>query len=182
METIQTSDAAADSTLPSRPVWTFLPLSGKGEGQFTFIDAADYEWASEHRWRLDRDGYVVRGRRVDGTYETIALARVILGLDRGDPREGDHVNRDKLDNRRVNLRIVTHAQNGQNRGGNGPTASRFRGVSWNAKYGKWSVIVIVKGKRHFLGNFDDEQEAADVASAFRREHMPYSEDARKDPS
>lgn len=103
------------------------------------------------------------------------LHRELLGLSESDTREVDHINRDRLDNRRCNLRVVTHAQNGQNVPAQGGT-SPHRGVSFCRQTGRWRAHVMIDGKQNQLGRFDTEQEAAIAAAAFRRKHMPFAED------
>lgn len=138
---------------------------------FALVDADDLELVSVCKWRLHEWGYAI------GFSRGIRMHRLILGLERGDPRLGDHINRDKLDNRRSNLRIVTPAQNSQNVPGFGGS-SQFRGVTWNKRLGKWQASVRLAGHTHYLGLFEVETDAADVARAFRIEHMPFSnEDA-----
>lgn len=91
-----------------------IPLFRRGQAEpiaFTIVDAADARWLLEHRWGLGSDGYATRRR--PGV--AIRMHREILGLAAGDGRHTDHINRDKLDNRRANLRVVTAAQNMQNR-------------------------------------------------------------------
>lgn len=74
------------------------------------------------------------------------------------------------------LRMVTHAQNCQNReGAMSGTKSGIRGVSWNNADKKWTVKVSVGGKFHFGGYFDDREEAGRVAAEMRAELMPYSQ-------
>jgi hypothetical protein len=143
-------------------------------GAYALIDPADAALA-EYRWHRDGGGYAARTVRQDGRRVSIKLHRVILGLAYGDPREGDHINHDELDCRRSNLRILTHAQNGQHRrGANQGSTSRFRGVSWNARDNKWQVEVRVNGRRHSLGYFSREEDAAEAARAFRAIHFPHS--------
>lgn len=140
------------------------------------VDDEDYERLNVYRWSLDGLGYATR--RVSAG-EKIKMHRDVLGLVRGDGLEGDHKDRTKkLDNRKKNLRIVTHAQNQQNRAasGNKGSSSKFRGVCFFKRTGKWVASVTLNGKSHHLGYFTDEEEAARVAAAFRAEHMPYSQE------
>jgi hypothetical protein len=113
----------------------------------------------------------VDGKRRD---RDTAIHRIILGLAAGDPRDVDHINRNRMDNRRCNLRAVTHAENQQNLGAQPKRAraSAFRGVTWNGR--KWIAQAKVGGKGHRIGGFDDEAQAASAAAAWRAEHMPYS--------
>lgn len=82
---------------------------------------------------------------------TVYLHRLILDA----PAElvSDHINHDGLDNRRVNLRLCSHAKNMGNRRKQN-VAKRFKGVRWH-RYG-WEV-----GLAHqYIGRFTDEEEAA----------------------
>ncbi len=140
------------------------------------VDAQDAHLAA-YRWRLHPNGYVQRsaGR------STLLLHREVCGLDPGDGREADHINRVKHDCRRSNLRVVTRAQNQQNFDPAGnttwrgdATSSSFRGVSYDSRRAKWKATVTVAGTTHHLGRFATEAEAAAAATAFRAEHMPYA--------
>lgn len=126
------------------------------------VDAEREDWVNQWRWSLDSAGYAHRS--------TVRLHRELLGLKRGDGLKTDHRNRNKLDNRMTNLRVATTALNSQNRGGWG--ASKHRGVCWHR--GRWVAQATVNYKHHHLGRFASEDEAAAVAAAFRREHMPFA--------
>lgn len=119
------------------------------------------------------NGYAVQvhGRRVG---EFFRLHRLILGLDHGDPREGDHINGDRLDNRQANLRIVTGRQNKQNQPVNrcSGRTSRFRGVCRTSD-GAWQAQIWLDGRNVHLGRFATEEEAARVATAARAEHFSH---------
>ena len=74
------------------------------------------------------------------------------------------------------LRLVTHAQNHQNRGGaRAGSRSGIRGVSWHVKTGKWQVRVILDRKIHYGGLFTDKEEAGRVASEMRARLMTHSQ-------
>lgn len=155
-----------------------IPLFRRGQAEpiaFTIVDAADARWLLEHRWGLGSDGYATRRR--PGV--AIRMHREILGLAAGDGRHTDHINRDKLDNRRANLRVVTAAQNMQNRPSVPGSSSRYRGVYWEVprgnRRGSWRARAHIGDRFVSLGRFAVEIEAAVAVEAFRREHMPFAE-------
>lgn len=159
---------------------TRIPVYLRGEVvEHAIADEADAALA-EHRWTLIGAGYAAR--RAEG--KTILLHREIMGLEVGDDREVDHVNRAKLDCRRSNLRVVTHAENRQNNAPDGnatwrgqPTSSALRGVSYDKRRRKWKATVTVGGTTHHLGRFATAEEAHARAVEFRAAHMPYAADA-----
>lgn len=134
------------------------------------VDAEDAH-LGEHSWSLTTEGYARRTPRVDGRKTCVYLHRLIAGAQTG--QDVDHVNRDRLDCRRSNLRLCTRAQNLQNVAGRGGT-SRHRGVSWHAKAERWRADVKVGGKQHYLGLFDSEESAAEAAIAARERLMTHA--------
>lgn len=141
---------------------------------YAIVDDEDHGALSVHRWYLNSDGYVWTNLKLrTNVWQGRSMHRVLLDLVPGDSRQGDHINRDKLDNRRSNLRVVTAAQNSQNTPGCGGS-SQHRGVTWHKACGKWQATAKVLGKSHYLGLFDDELRAAQAAQEFRRQHMPFS--------
>lgn len=76
------------------------------------------------------------------------MHRFIMGLGPGDPREVDHLNHNGLDNRRENLRIVSHLENGQNR------RIGKRGYR-TLPSGKHQARILVDGTPLNLGVWDD---------------------------
>lgn len=93
------------------------------------------------------------------------LHSIIMGVQDSADLEVDHINGKGLDNRRQNLRVVTHGENMRNlrkqRTFNGePTSSKYKGVTWHKGAGKWAAKVCFQGKTHNIGLFTDEVEAA----------------------
>jgi hypothetical protein len=113
------------------------------------------------RARLYRMEGVTRGQ------ETYPLPWVVLGRRPEAGMMADHVNGDGLDNRRTNLRWVTHDQNMQNRRGWGK-ASQTMGVNYNRSTGKWLATVVKVCKTR------DEAEQ----EAVRMHAMMYGQHAR----
>lgn len=141
---------------------------------FALVDDEDYEDVMRRKWCLDGNGYVCASFRIDGVKRMDRLHRYLLGLRPGNALEGDHKNRNRLDNRRSNLRIVTRAQQLQNRSGSLSSRSRFRGVGWHLQKKKWRAYVNVDGRQKHLGYFDLEIDAARAAKSARERFLPYS--------
>jgi hypothetical protein len=75
--------------------------------------------------------------------------------------EVDHINGNPLDNRRENLRVVTHAENCRNRGKRrGPSSSRYLGVYFTKRDKCWRASIGTNGARIHLGDFHLEEDAA----------------------
>ena len=80
------------------------------------------------------------------------IASCYLGLNIDDPlQQIDNINRNKMDNRIENLRIVTNQQNTFNKGA--------RGYTWHTHSNKWQAKITVNNKNISLGYFDNEEEA-----------------------
>lgn len=158
-----------------------IPLRRHGKiAAYAIVDAVDVADLVQFRWSLSSTGYAVRPRKINGRWTNEAMHRRILGLAQGDPLEGDHVNRNRIDNRRANLRIATRHQQAQNLPSAGRGYSRFRGVKLFTPNGRWIAHAKVNGRTHYGGYFATEEEAAAAASALRARLMPYSEDALKE--
>jgi HNH endonuclease len=170
--------AAKDSRFPT---FVGIPLFAKDGSvrAWAMVDVEDAD-LGRHRWYLGSRGYAMRQLKQPGRNSTWAefLHRRILGLDRGDPRQSDHINRDKMDNRRANLRIVTQTQNNQNLPGGHGRAGHY-GVHWIEERNKWAVRIIINGKWVWGGYFTDPEEAARHAEQLRARVSPFSFEAWK---
>ena len=159
-----------------------IPIYGKGGCVVaqSKVDETDFAALNRCRWHLSSDGYAQRSwRRADGTTRTVTMQRQILGLQQGERLYGDHINRDRLDNRRRNLRAVTPEQSAQNRAERATSLTGHRGVNFVKTTGKFIARVRIgsPGKLYNLGTYSTAEEAARIAAAFRAEHMPFSEEA-----
>ena len=140
--------------------------------EWTLISEEDRPLA-EYNWSLDRWGYI-RRRRTGGS--DIRMHREVTGLiGAGRKVIADHINRDRADNRRENLRVCTQAQNTQNQTPKTCGSSQSRGVS-RKRPGLWQAYGSIGGKMTHLGFFDDEDEAAQAARQWRAENMPFAID------
>ena len=133
-------------------------------GKYALVDNEDFEWLSQWKWHCSH-GYVVRDIRVGrGSKhrrfrQTILMHRLILGLDVGDKRCADHINQNRLNNQKSNLRIATYSQNEANSISRGGT-SKYKGVSIYKVARKWRARIETNGKSKHLGLYDNEKDAA----------------------
>lgn len=153
------------------PLFGHVPLTNR-RGDLVGLAAVDPDFLAEmrgHRWHLGSNGYA--RRNLNG--KAILMHRVIVGLSPADGLQVDHINRNRLDNRRANLRIVTHQENHQNRG---PTRGhKYCGVYFAPKKnrtGRWRARIKVDGKLRHIGWFKTEEEAGRAAEAWSRENLP----------
>jgi hypothetical protein len=176
---------AQDGTSERSAVMTHaIPVWHKGQiVAHAQVDAEDAERIGQHRWSLHNRGYAITG----GGNTKVLMHRMVLGLEseRGSGRgsgasrpQADHINCDKLDNRRANLRVVTNQQNHQNRQAQQGLTSAYRGVYFQKHSGKWCARAKANGKAYWGGYYDAEIEAAVAAWELRNRLMPYSVEDR----
>lgn len=119
------------------------------KGTEMMFDIDDLEIVSAHNWHIDSGGY-------PSTYEKgsqLRLHRLLLT----DIPKGlvvDHINRNKMDNRRKNLRIVTQKENGQNTGVHSNNTSGVPGVFFDNRAKRWRAQITRDGKTAHVGIFD----------------------------
>jgi hypothetical protein len=126
--------------------------------QFAVVDPEDYQKLSEYDWQLwESNGNLYAYRQEHKKY--IKMHREILNAPAGSIV--DHRYGDGLDNRKVNLRIATIAQNQHNRRKTArQTTSKYKGVSFKRDRKKYYAQIGCNSKRINLGSFDNEVDAA----------------------
>lgn len=135
------------------------------KGFFTIVEESDYKFLMQWKWFASTSKkrnavYAVRNsEEKDGVKHHIKMHRHIMGLAYGDDREVDHENCNGIDNRRDNLRIVSHMENRWNVGKFRNNTSGYKGVSWCHWKEKWVARIGVDGKYIRLGYSDDPEEA-----------------------
>ena len=127
------------------------------QGKFAIVDDADYEWLNQWKWGISSTGYAKRGIRKGKKTITIFLHRLLAKTPKG--KFTDHINRNRLDNRRENLRVCTTFESNQNRGFNSSNTSGYKGVflgSYSKLKKKWRVDI----QQKTIGYFKTKEEAA----------------------
>ncbi|MBP7209563.1 MAG: HNH endonuclease [Paludibacteraceae bacterium] len=117
----------------------------KNEKARTLIDLEDIDKISDYKWSTRPDGYVIA--HVNG--KTTRLHRFLMGESN---LKVDHINRNRLDNRKSNLRFVTDTQNAQNR-------KSGLSVWYKSSRDRWVSTINVNKKRVWIGSFKNKEEA-----------------------
>lgn len=125
------------------------------KGYEAMVDDVDYPILNKLKWYFHNNGYAIRKLRTGVT----RMHREILGLT--DKKVFcDHINGNKLDNRRLNLRICSKSQNQANRRGYKNNKSGFKGVYWDKVRGLFASEIRFNNQRFHLGRFASIIQAA----------------------
>lgn len=132
------------------------------KGKFSLVDDEDYEKLIQWKWQLSSKGYACRSQRIgERKYNkkiAVWMHREIINATK--ELQVDHINGDKLDNRKSNLRLCTGTQNLGNVGVPKHNTSGYKGVSWDKSKNKYEAYITKRDKKVYLGIFDDKQKAA----------------------
>jgi hypothetical protein len=113
----------------------------------TGIDIADYILAKKEKWHLNTNGYYRNSKT------KVYLHHFILG--KLDNMVCDHINRNKIDNRKSNLRHVTRLENNLNN----DFVINSKGVYFDKHGNRWRACISIKNKTIKLGSFKSKDEA-----------------------
>ena len=123
----------------------------RGKGKYVIFDDEDFDCIQDKKWHLGTRGYA----QSDGT----SMHRYIMKCPKG--LMIDHINSEKLDNRRENLRICDNSQNLMNQNRKTFTKSSiFKGVHWKKDIKKWQAKITKQKKTYHLGYFTNQENAA----------------------
>jgi len=128
-------------------------------GEFTKVDPEDFDYISKFLWRKHKSGYAIRSVRIKGVLQDIFLHRIINKTPKG--YFTDHINGNRLDNRKLNLRTATRQENNQNSKKSAKKhTSKYKGVHFRKDIDKWRSDITLNRKTIFIGHFGDERDAA----------------------
>jgi hypothetical protein len=118
------------------------------QGKYAIVDDEDYECFIRFKWLYTKRGYASAGFNL--------MHRVVIGALDGEIV--DHIDGDKLNNQKSNLRVCTLAENQWNTSVRIKNKSGFKGIY--AHQGKWAARIRCNGGRFYLGVFSCPIEAA----------------------
>lgn len=120
------------------------------------IDFVDWNSIKQYCWFESVGGYI----EANVCGKTVKMQRMIMNP----PKDMvvDHINGDKHDNRKCNLRIVTQSENNMNKCMQSNNKSGTVGVYYDKSAQKWRASIVIKGNKIDLGRFVNKQDAIDV--------------------
>lgn len=128
-------------------------------GSIVLLDDGDFANISKRKWHVSHNGYAIRRIELpSGTKKLVYMHKEIFG-DSGN-FDIDHIDGNKLNNCRANLRLATRSFNNANSKPRVGCSSKYKGVAWVKNCRKWWAYINLHGKRTSLGYFNDETEAA----------------------
>jgi hypothetical protein len=159
------------SVVPEKgtPTVKEIVLSG---GQVALVDDADFEWLNQWKWSLSGKGNGVRrGICENGVWTSRLMHREIVQAAPGEPV--DHINGNRLDNQRSNLRRCTTTENNRNRRQRRDSTAPYKGVVRHG--GRWWARINIDGQQKWIGSFRNPEDAARAYDdAARRLYGPFA--------
>lgn len=160
----------------------FTLSNKKGEKHVCMADLDDFNKLEQfgYKWHLiwsqTTKSYYAKATKYNGiingkpSYETVLMHRFLTDC----PKDMtvDHLNYDTLDNRKINMKVVSLDENNKNRQNkaNRNTTTGVRNVSYSKSNNKYVVQFQINGRNTFMGNFDTLEEAKKFADANRHKY------------
>jgi len=141
------------------------------QGKVALVDDEDYEELSRYKWFAQKGGRsFYAGRKLPrncGKQPAELMHRQIMNCPHD--MEIDHINGTGLDNRKINLRICTRAQNRRNLKKYKNNTSGYKGVNWKESEQNWQSRINVNKKEKYLGSFNSKEAAAKAYNVAAKE-------------
>lgn len=137
------------------------------QDQYAIVDDDDYEMVMSLRWRYNKYALTTiyeNGVRICD----FPMHRLINNTPAG--FDTDHINQNRLDNRKSNLRTATRSQNNYNSDNPKDNKSGVKGVIWHKQGNKWWAYATLNGKQHSLGLYKIKQQAIKARQRFETEN------------
>lgn len=141
-------------------------------GSFLFLfDLEDLPIIQNHIWYRDKDGYLVSCYYFNGRQRFVRFHRIVMRAQPG--QVVDHINKDRSDNRKQNLRCCSRSENVRNRGLCSSNTSGVTGVFFDKARDKWVASITYEHKRILIGRFSAKEDA--VAARLAKESELFNE-------
>lgn len=127
-----------------------------GKSEFLF-DAEDLSLIESRSWYKDKDGYLVSCYYFNGRRRFVRFHRIVMKAKPG--QCVDHINKNRADNRKCNLRCCKRAENDRNRSTYSNNTSGVPGVCFDKQRKKWVASISFNKKRILIGRFVSKEDA-----------------------
>lgn len=137
-----------------------IPLT---QGKFAIVDDEDYDHLMQWKWLYMNVGYAARKEYLGGGRKNQKQKTIYLHDYLNCPADGlqtDHINENKLDNRKENLRTADRSENQRNKKMLRNNTSGYKGVTWDKKSNKWKAQISINNMVKYLGVFLNKNDAA----------------------
>lgn len=151
-----------------------IPLT---QEKFALVDDEDFERLSKYKWYYDKfNGGAARSVHIPGSLNRtkgIKMAHEVLQT----KELHDHIDRNKLNNQKSNLRPCSCAQNQYNRGKiKSKATSKYKGVHFDCARKKWMarihfINILGPSRSKYLGRFAIEEDAARAYDEAAKQHF-----------
>lgn len=135
-----------------------LSSKNKDVQEYTLVSDEDYEHLNQLKWHKTVNGYaacIIKNNSY--TLHRYIMMEILGHKDLTRHNIVDHINNNKLDNQKDNLRLVTRTENARNKDKKQHSSSKYIGVHWNSVNKKWIVKVT---SQNLLASYDSEEWAA----------------------
>lgn len=136
------------------------------KGERIIIDNDDFNLLKNHSWYTTSRGYAAAS--VNGV--CIYMHRLLMSPEK---YQVDHINRNKLDNRKKNLRIVTNQENHFNKTENRNNTSGKAGVYHHSQCDRWCAQITVNGKTIYGGLFKEFSKAVEARETLELKYFSF---------
>lgn len=133
-----------------------------------YFDLDDYDIIKNIGWSCNNQGYIIGNITENGKQKRIKLHRLIMNCP--DDMVVDHIDGNKLDNRKSNLRLCSIKENSRNSGVSKRNKLGVKGVSIT-HCGTYQAQIQVDGELKYLGSFKTIKEASDVYDNAARKYF-----------
>jgi|SRR6516164_8637231 len=128
-----------------------IPLT---QGKFALVDNEDYQRVRQYEWKYESHGYA----RASINGKQIRMHQFILPSEEGI----DHIDHNKLNNTKGNLRAAGKSANGLNR------SNSDAGISWRNQRKRYEVKIMLHKKSYHIGTFETIEGARAARSRARK--------------
>ena len=139
----------------------YVKLNSKTKTSIMLCDLDDWERLKEYAWHCGKSGgYAATNMTINHKHKIVKFHQIVMGQKKG--YLVDHINRNPLDNRKENLRFVTHTANLVNSKTPATSTSGYKGVSWRKDSNKWRAHISISGKTINLGCYEKLEDAVEA--------------------